>query len=121
MIEYQAKLKAYQNMPATTPDAIKVDKEGELTAMQQSIDKFKQDAQSSYQKKQTDLLEPIQIKIGDAIAEVAKEYGYSFILGPEIPNTGLILIYKDEEFNISDLVLKKLGVVPAPHAAGKEN
>ena len=119
--DYQVKLRTYQSMPATTPDAIKADKEGELTAIQQSIEKFKQDAQSSYQKKQSDLLEPIQVKIGNVISDVARENGYSFILGPEIPNAGLILLWKDDKFNISDLVLKKMGVTPAPQATKKAN
>jgi len=119
--EYQAKLKAYQSMPATTPDAIKADKEGELSALQQAIEKFKQDAQSSYQKKQADLLNPIQKKIGDAIEVVAKENGYSFITSLQVPNVGIILLYKDEKYNISDLVLKKLGVTPTASAPPKTN
>src|SRR5882757_4802335 len=112
--DYQAKLKAYQSMPATTPDAIKSDKERELAALQENMQKFQQDAQSSYQKKQTDLLDPIYKKIGKAIEEVAKENGFTFIINPQIPNGGDILLYSDEKFNISDLVLKKLGVTPVP-------
>src|SRR5450432_293762 len=49
--EYQTKAAAYQAMPATTPDAIRKDKEAELTQLQESIQKFQQDAQSSLQKK----------------------------------------------------------------------
>ncbi len=112
--DYQAKLKAYQGMPATTPDAIKTDKERELAGLQQNIEKFKQDAQSSYQKKQTDLMDPIYKKIGSAIEEVAKENGYSFILSPQLANGGDILLFNDSKNNISDLVLKKLGITPAP-------
>lgn len=119
--DYQAKAKAYQAMPATTPDAIKADKERELAALQENITKFQQDAESSYRKKQADLMDPVYKKIGTAIEEVAKENGYSFIINPAIANGGDILLYSDEKFNISDLVLKKLGVTPAPAAtpAGK--
>ncbi len=112
--DYQAKLKAYQSMPATTPDAIKADKERELAGLQENMEKFKQDAQSSYQKKQTDLLDPIYKKIAKAIEDVAKENGYSFIINPQVANGGDVLLFNDEKYNISDLVLKKLGVTPVP-------
>lgn len=110
--DYQSKLKAYQGMPATTPEAIKADKERELAALQENMQKFQQDAQSSFQKKQTDLMDPIYKKIGKAIEEVAKENGFSFIISPQVANGGDILMYSDDKFNISDLVLKKLGVTP---------
>ncbi len=110
--DYQAKLKAYQGMPATTPDAIKADKERELAALQENMQKFQQDAQSSFQKKQADLMDPIYKKIGKAIEEVAKENGFSFIINPQVANGGDILLFSDDKFNISDLVLKKLGVTP---------
>src|SRR5690242_2108007 len=57
--DYQAKVKAFQGMPATTPEAIKADKERELVSLQENIQKFQQDAQSSFQKKQADLMDPI--------------------------------------------------------------
>ena len=110
--DYQTKLKAYQGMPATTPEAIKADKERELAALQENMQKFQQDAQSSFQKKQTDLMDPIYKKIGKAIEEVAKENGFSFIINPQVANGGDILLYSDDKFNISDMVLKKLGVTP---------
>jgi outer membrane protein len=110
--DYQAKVKAYQNMPATTPEPIKTDKERELTSLQENIQKFQQDAQSSFQKKQADLMDPIYKKIGKAIEEVAKENGYSFIINPAFQGGGDILLFSDDKFNISDLVLKKLGVTP---------
>src|SRR5258706_6580150 len=117
--EYQAKLKIYETLPATTPDAIKADKERELAALQQSLEKFKQDAQTSYQKKQADLLDPVYKKIGNAIEEVAHENGFAFIINPQVANVGQILLARDEKFNISDLVLKKLGVTPAPRSTLK--
>jgi outer membrane protein len=110
--DYQAKVKAYQSMPATTPDAIKADKERELQALQENIQKFQQDAQSSIQKKQAELMDPIYKQIGKAIEDVAKENGFSFILQPQLANGGDVLLYSDDKFNISTLVLKKLGVTP---------
>lgn len=114
--EFEAKYKAYQSMPATTSDIIKADKERELQGMQESIQKFQQDAQGSMQKKQTDLMEPVYAKVGKAIEEVAKENAYSLILSPQIPTGGDILLYSDDKYNVSTLVLKKLGITPTAAA-----
>ena|SRR6218665_49528 len=112
--ELETKYKAYTSMPATTPEAIRADKERELQGLQESIQKFQQDAQTSMQKKQSDLTEPVFKKIGGAIEAVAKENGYAFILNPQLLGGGDILLYNDEKYDISALVLKNLGVTPAP-------
>lgn len=114
--DFEAKYKAYQNMPATTPDAIRADKERELQALQEGFQKFQQDAQTSLQKKQQDLMGPVYTKVGKTIEDVAKENGYTFILNPQLVSGGDVLLYSDENYNISNLVLKKLGVTPAPAA-----
>jgi outer membrane protein len=114
--DYETKVKAYQGMPATTPDAIKADKERELAGLQESIQKFQQDAQTSLQNKQTALMDPVFKKVGKAIEDVAKENGYAFIMAPQVMGGGDILLYSDEKYNVSNLVLKKLGVTPAPAA-----
>jgi outer membrane protein len=108
--EYETKLKAYQANGATMVDAVRKDKEAELTQLQENIQKFQQDAQASLQKKQTDLMEPVFAKVGKAVEEVAKENGYSFIINPQLVGGGDVLLYNDEKYNISLLVLKKLGV-----------
>jgi len=45
--EFEAKAKSFKALPASTPDAIKRDKEHELATLQQSLEKFKKDAQTS--------------------------------------------------------------------------
>ena len=115
--ELETKYKAYQGMPATTPEAIRADKERELQGLQENIQKFQQDAQTSMQKKQSELTEPVFKKIGAAIEAVAKENGYAFILNPQLIGGGDILLYNDEKYDISPLVLKNLGVTPAAPAA----
>jgi len=112
--DFETKYKAYQGMPATTPDAIKADKERELQALQEGFQKYQQEAQSSLQKKQADLMEPVYKKVGKNIEDVAKENGYTFIINPQVAGGGDILLYSDENYNISNLVLKKMGVTPAP-------
>lgn len=110
--EYETKLKAYQASASTMLDAVRRDKETELTQLQENMQKFQQDAQASLQKKEADLMGPINGKIGNAIEEVAKENGFSFIINPQIQGSIDILLYGDEKFDISVLVLKKMGFTP---------
>ncbi|HRI78185.1 MAG TPA: OmpH family outer membrane protein [Cyclobacteriaceae bacterium] len=112
--EYETKLKAYQASAATMVDAVRRDKEAELTQLQENIQKFQQDAQTSLQKKQADLMEPVFAKVSKAVEDVAKENGYTFIINPQVVGGGDVLLYNDEKYNISDLVLKKMGVTPVP-------
>jgi outer membrane protein len=112
--EYEAKLKAYQAGAATMLDAVRRDKEAELTQLQENIQKFQQDAQTSIQKKSTTLMAPIYTKTGKAIEDVAKEQGYAFIFSPQMQGGGDILLYSDDKYDISVLVLKKMGITPAP-------
>lgn len=112
--ELEAKYKAYTAMPATTSDVIKADKERELNALNENIQKFQQDAQASFAKKQTDLMQPVFVKVGKAIEDVAKENGYSFIINPQLGAGSDILLYSDDKYDISDLVLKKMGITPQP-------
>jgi outer membrane protein len=108
--EFETKYKAYQAMPADTPDAIKKDKESELAYLQENLQKFQQDAQASMQKKQSDLVNPVFAKVGKAIEDVALENDFSYIINPQMIEGGDVLLFTDEKYNISKLVLKKLGI-----------
>ena len=107
--ELNAKYKAYQELPANTPEAIRKDKESELSYLQENIQRFEQDAQSSIQKKQNDLIAPVFARVGKAIEEVATENGFTYILNPRMLGGGDLILFTDEQYNISELVLKKLG------------
>jgi outer membrane protein len=108
--ELEVKYNAFQKLPPDTPEAIRRDKESELAYLQDNIQKFRQDAQASMQKKQNDLITPVFAKVGKAIEEVAVENGYAYIINPQMIGGGDVLLYTNEKFNISDLVLKKLGI-----------
>ena len=64
-------------------------------------------------------MEPIFVKVGKAVEAVAKENGYSFIINPQVASGGDVLLYNDEKYNISTLVLKKMGVTPVAAAVPK--
>lgn len=109
--EFQKKMQAFEQGAATMTDVVRADKQEELQSMQSSIQKFQREADSSLQKKQAELLEPAYNKIQKAIDEVAKENGYTHVFSSDASGFP-ILLYAQDEDNISDLVLKSLGVTP---------
>ena|ERR1041385_7740756 len=111
--EFDKKYADFRENAAKWVDAVAKDKEDELRQLQAALQKFQQDAESSFSKKQQDLMAPLFDKVGKAIQEVSKENGYSFIMTVNVANGGgNVLLYKDPQFDISTLVLKKLGVTP---------
>ena len=116
--DFDTKVQEYQRSAENMIPEVRADKERELQSLQQSIQKFQQDAQTSLQRKQGELLQPAFDKIQTAIDEVAKANGYTHIFNSGQPEVGLnILLYGREEDNISDLVLKQLGIEPPPPPA----
>ncbi len=113
--DFQAKYQEYQrNAPNMIPE-VRADKEQELQNLDASIRKFQQDAQTSMERKQTELLQPVYDKIQKAIEEVAKANGYTHVFSSGQPEVGLsILLYARDEDDISILVLKHLGITPPP-------
>ena len=111
MNNYQKLVQEYQAQAATMTDVIRADKEREIGQMEDNIRKFQEDAQVSMQKKQSDLLQPVYEKIGKAIEDVAKEGTYTYILSTRIGSIDVIL-YATPENDVSELVLKKMGITP---------
>jgi outer membrane protein len=83
----------------------------ELKMLEANLQQFQTDADASLQKKRHDLSAPLFKMVGDAVNAVAKENGYTYVLNPRISGMDIIL-FADEKGDISDLVLKKLGVTP---------
>ncbi|HEX6891824.1 MAG TPA: OmpH family outer membrane protein [Chryseolinea sp.] len=113
--DFQKKLADYNANLNTMLDAVRANTERELQQMQQNLEKLQADAQTTIETKQTQLLDPVYKKVGKGIEDVAKENGFTFILSQQIGGLDVIL-YGDEKMDISDLVLKKLGVTPKPAA-----
>lgn len=109
--EYQTKLGTYQQGAAGMIEAVKKEKEQELTDLGNRLQQFEKDAQTSMQKKQSDLMQPLFVKVGETINAVAAEAGYDFVLSAGVGGVDIVLFAK-EEHDVSDLVLKKLGVTP---------
>jgi outer membrane protein len=112
--EAQEKYEAYQKNGANMTDVIRADKEKELQNLQTRIQEMQNNAQTSLQTKQQQLLEPILTKVNNAIQEVGKESGFLYILNMDAGagSTPIILFAASEENNATPLILRKLGVDP---------
>jgi outer membrane protein len=113
----QTKMSDYQANAATWDDLIRTDKEEEIQSLQQSIQKFSQDAETSMGNKRNQLLKPVYEKIGNAIEQIAIENGYTHIFSAGAPGFD-VLLYAREQDDVSNIILKKLGITP-PAVEGK--
>ena len=118
--DYQSKLEGYQQNINSYTDIVKQDKEKELIGMQNSIKEFEESAMASMQKKQSSLLDPLIQKVQKAIDDVAVENSYTYVFSTSAGSNAAIILYaKNKDEDISELVLKKLGVtVPVKSETG---
>ena len=115
--DFQAKLANYEKNGATMDAVIKTDTEKELQGLQAAIQEFGQTSQTSLQKKQAQLLQPLLKKIEDNMHASAKENGYAFVFNYDAgQGTTPIVLHAPDDANISDLILKRMGVTPKPLA-----
>lgn len=104
--ELQSKYEDYQKQAATMSDLIKQTKEKELQDLQKRIQDFQTQAQSDLQKKNDELSKPIYEKANKAIAAVAKENGYKYILDASAGG----ILYSEPSDDVTAMVMKKLGI-----------
>lgn len=109
--DYQTKVADYQKNAEGYTDVVRADKENEIVNLQSSIQEFERNAQNSMLTKRNQLLQPAFEKIGTAIEQISKENGYTHVLNMTAGGQS-ILLYAREEDNVSNLVLKKLGIDP---------
>lgn len=117
LAEGQKLMEDYQKNAATMSEVIRKDKEKVLQNKQQELTELQQNSETALQTKQQELLSPVMDKIQTAIEAVAKENGYTYVLNSDAGygTTPVLLVAPDAD-NITNLVLKKLGVTP-PAAA----
>lgn len=94
-----------QNEDNWSPIIVKM-KQDELKRMEQTIQEAKVMAEEEMVSKEMELVQPILEKAKNAIAEVAKEEGYDYVLDSSVGN---ILVSPDDK-DILNLVIKKLGI-----------
>ena len=114
-VEFNNKLADFQKNQATMAASVKQMRQQELEQLQQRFGEFQQIAQQDFQKKEQELLEPVQKKANEAVNKVAKANGYIAVFNTSVPS----LAYFDETqlTDIAALVKKELGITEQPAAA----
>jgi outer membrane protein len=104
--EYQSKGQQYEAQRATMTDAVRTAKEAELQDLQKRIQAFSTDASQKVQTRTSELSKPLFDKVRAAVAAVAKEKGYAYVI-----NTGQTdLIVSPPGDDLTPDVKTKLGV-----------
>lgn len=106
--ELQQKYQDYQKDQATYTELVKQTKQQELNDLNQRIQAFQGQAQTSLQKFNDSITRPIINKAKNAIKAVATEHGFKYILDT---SSGVVL-YSEEGDDVYALVADKLGVKP---------
>ena len=106
--EYETQLKDFQINQESMSAAIRNDKLKSLQDLEERITLFQQSAQQSIQLKEAELFEPILTKITNAIEQVSKEKGYSYVF--DIGGNAGGLVYKDDTHDITSMVKAKLNL-----------
>lgn len=106
--EYQRKLQNYQENVDSYSESLRNSKEKELQDIQRRIQEFQTTAQQDFQKKQSEIMQPIMRKIENAIKKVGQEQGFIYIFDT---SAGAV-VYKDDKHskNVAPLVKKELGI-----------
>lgn len=91
----------------TLSDLVKKTKYEEIQQMQNRISEFQQNANTEYNQKQAELLQPIVEKLDKAIGEVGKEGGFMYIF--DTSSNTIPYISADSQ-NVTAQVKAKLGI-----------
>ena len=103
--EYQTKVNDFNASVDSLSDVVKNNKVADIQALEKRIQDFQVQAQTEYNKKQQDLLVPIQNKFDAALEKVRKAGGYNVIM-----NISADVLYVDPKYIITDKMMKELEI-----------
>ncbi len=104
--KYEELVAAYQTNVETFNEEEKQSKEDEIINLENEIKNFRQKASVLMQMRNNELTQPLYLKIDEAMKAVIAEQGYTQILNTSANG----LAYADEKYDITEGVMKKLGV-----------
>lgn len=105
--QFQKLVTDYTQNQKTYSDVIRSSKEQEIQQLQQRIQSFEEVATNELQKSKTDLMQPIMDKALNAIKEVGKEKGFTYVFDM---SSGVLLFAAENSEDILPLVKAKLGI-----------
>lgn len=115
--EYQKRIQDFQ-AASQKGGLTEIDQEfkaKEIQDLEKRIQEFQESAEEKVAKKRQTLYQPMFDKINKAIADVAKENGYTYIFDSSAGN----ILHADESENIINVLKKKLGLPATAPATPK--
>ncbi len=107
-VELNNKMADLQKNEATLSETVKQLKYKELQDLSNRMQEYERIAQSDIQKKQQDLMVPVQQKATEAVNKVAAEGGYTAIFDTSIPS--LVYVNETQMTDILPMVKTVLGI-----------
>ena len=105
-VELNNKSDAYNKESKTLTDIVRQTKEQELVDLNRRIQDFQANAQEQLQTKQVQLYQPIYVKLDEAIKNVGKENGFTYIYNA----SALLYVDETKSTDVMSLVKTKLGI-----------
>ncbi len=106
-VEFNKKLEDLNSNYNTLSELVRSSKEAELQDLQKRIQTFQQTAEQDLQRKRYELFQPIQEKAVNAVNEVAKEMGLTYVIDS---GTGVVVYMGDDALDLLPKVKAKLGL-----------
>ena len=104
--QFQTKLAEYSEKMKTYSEAMRATTEEELQGLQQRIQRFQETAMAQLEKTQNDLMQPVMEKALNAIKEVGKENGFTYIFDM---NAGILYAAENSQ-DVLPWVKKQFGL-----------
>ena len=95
----QTEAKNFQAQSATMTDAVKTSKQAELNDMNKRMQDYQTSAQTQVETKSNELIKPLSDKVRAAVAAVAKEKGYAYVL--DSGRTSLVVSPESDDLTAS--------------------
>ncbi len=96
----------YANLPPIVTDKVKKEKQDLIQQKKRELYKLHNELINRADEKQLELMEPISKKVRETINTIAEEQGFDMVLNS--PQGTVVVYAKNEEMDITDLVLQKL-------------
>jgi outer membrane protein len=108
--ELENKFMDYQAKAASMSEIIRSTKEAEINDLKGRMDAFEEKATRDLQAKEAELTAPLIERARNAVKDIAKENGYTYVFNS---SEGLLL-YAEPSDDITEMVKNKLGIKEKP-------
>lgn len=118
--EYQTKVDRYKTeVNDKTPENIRTRRQQEIIDMEQKLQQAYEDNNRALQNEQQTRMQPIILKVQDAVNNIAKEGGYIYIIDKTAAQSSGIFLNENLTEDVTDKVMNKLGITAADIARAK--